>query len=157
MRLTSIDLESDNDSRQKVSVELVNNSESFSLRTSSDPLDSEKNVSAQRLFVPSNTVTSTMIERIRGTQGSVTNEYVEAYTDDVDSDIESVSDMNVERNLAFEVYVICDALYFYYFLLTYKNQAVLPLIISVAGLMSAGWLLDAVQVSDFEIILAQLT
>src|SRR4051794_32466488 len=118
MRLTSIDLESDNDSEKRVPIEIVNNSESFSSRTSLSPLNSEKNVSAQRLFVPSNTVTSTMIERIRGTQGPVGNEYVEVYTDDTDDDdsvIESVkrpmkpkildiNDMNGEHSLAFEVY-----------------------------------------------------
>jgi len=113
MRLTSIDLDSDSDSEKRVLAEFVDSSGSFSSKTSSAPLNSEKNVSSLSLFVPPNTVTSTMIERIRGTQGTAKNEYMEVYADDDGSDTESARKPNIildldddhERNLAFEVWI----------------------------------------------------
>ncbi|GBC41027.2 solute carrier family 41 member 1-like [Rhizophagus irregularis DAOM 181602=DAOM 197198] len=126
------DLETENDLEKRAPVETVNTSGSFSSRTSSDLLNSE-NGSSRRLLVSSNTVSSTMFERIRG---QTKNEYVEVYTNDDDSDTESVieskkqkildtTEVKSEHSLAYE--------------------AVPPLLVSVAGLMSAGWLLDVVQ------------
>ncbi|CAG8489496.1 204_t:CDS:2 [Rhizophagus irregularis] len=132
MLLSSVDLETENDLEKRAPVETVNTSGSFSSRTSSDLLNSE-NGSSRRLLVSSNTVSSTMFERIRG---QTKNEYVEVYTNDDDSDTESVieskkqkildtTEVKSEHSLAYE--------------------AVPPLLVSVAGLMSAGWLLDVVQ------------
>src|ERR1051325_6491192 len=122
MRLTSIDLDSDSDSEKRVPVEFVDTSGSFSSKTSSDPLNNEKNVSSQRLFVPPNTVASTMIERIRGTQGPVKNEYMEVYSDDDGSDTESARKPKIildmgdesERSLALEVCILYITSYSYY-------------------------------------------
>src|SRR5438270_13226634 len=98
MRLTSVDLDSDNDSEKRPPVENVNNSGSFFSRTSSDPLNSEKNESAQCLFVPSNTV----VVPTR-TQRTEKNEYVEVYTDD-DKSVRKLdmSDVNGDRSLDLE-------------------------------------------------------
>ncbi|CAG8471317.1 3297_t:CDS:2 [Funneliformis mosseae] len=139
MRLPPVDLEKvsfDSDLEKRLPVENVNDSGSLSSRTSSEPRNSENNESSQRLLVSSSTIASAMFERIRSTQRPKKNEYVEVYTGDEDSDSESVgkakkqkmfdiNDLNDEYSLAFE--------------------AIPPLLVAVAGLMFAGWLLDAVQ------------
>ncbi|CAJ0750813.1 1117_t:CDS:10 [Entrophospora sp. SA101] len=98
----------------------------------------EANGSNHRLYVPgtTNNAKTTVIERIR-TPRPLKNDYVEVRTVEDDSDRDSVGKtkrqkltsieetVHGERNLAFE--------------------AMPPLIISVAGLMLAGWLLDVVQ------------
>jgi len=133
MRLRPIDLEnvsSDDDLEKRLPVEIMNTSGSFSSRTSSEPLNSEKNESAQRLLVPSNTVASAMFERIRGAQRLVKNEYVEVYTSDDDSDNESAgkvkklkmfdtSDVNGDRSLAFEVFLYTTLCLFYSLVYTF--------------------------------------
>lgn len=121
MLLSSVDLETENDLEKRAPVETVNNSGSFSSRTSSDLLNSE-NGSSRRLLVSSNTA---MFERIRG---QTKNEYVEVYTNDDDSDTESVIDskkqkimdtteVKSEHSLAYEVYIFC----FVYIYLYYAN------------------------------------
>nr|CAG8448382.1 11392_t:CDS:10 [Entrophospora candida] len=98
----------------------------------------EANGSNHRLYVPgtTNNAKTTVIERIRAPR-PLKNDYVEVRTVEDDSDRDSVGKtkrqkltsieetVHDERNLAFE--------------------AMPPLIISVAGLMLAGWLLDVVQ------------
>jgi hypothetical protein len=126
MLLSSVDLETENDLEKRAPVETVNNSGSFSSRTSSDLLNSE-NESSRRLLVSSNTVASTMFERIRG---QTKNEYVEVYTNDDDSDTGSVIDSKKqkildtteaksEHSLAYEVYVLCFHV-LVYIILTYN-------------------------------------
>lgn len=118
MLLSSVDLETENDLEKRAPVETVNTSGSFSSRTSSDLLNSE-NGSSRRLLVSSNTVSSTMFERIRG---QTKNEYVEVYTNDDDSDTESVieskkqkildtNEVKSEHSLAYEVYIFLFCIY----------------------------------------------
>ncbi|CAG8440186.1 3051_t:CDS:10 [Diversispora eburnea] len=110
-------------------------SDSFTLQTSTELTNDKELENSKHLYVPSNQVTSIVIERFR-TQKSIKSEYIEVcdIDDDSDSDpvgkikkqkILDIGDVHRERNLAYE--------------------AMPPLIISVVGLMFAGWLLDLVQ------------
>ncbi|RHZ61844.1 hypothetical protein Glove_345g24 [Diversispora epigaea] len=135
MQKDFIGVENANFSQDEMEKRLSCSSDSFALRTSTEITNDKELENSHHIYIPLNQITSTVIERFR-TQKSTKSEYIEVCNtdDDFDSDpvgkikkqkILDISDVHRERNLAFE--------------------AMPPLIISVAGLMFAGWLLDLVQ------------